>query len=52
MADFLRDLNHYFGSRNLYKALGVANDATGYFQSISKVESSGFSDFKPLKVDE
>ena len=30
MADFLGDVHHFFGSRNLYDALGVANDATGY----------------------
>ena len=33
MADFLGALHHYFGSRNLYDALGVANDATGYLFS-------------------
>ena len=30
MADFLSGVRHFFGSRNLYDALGVANDATGY----------------------
>ena len=42
MADFLGGVRHFFGSRNLYDALGVANDATGYLFSkhISSVEGS------------
>ena len=46
MADFLSGVRHFFGSRNLYDALGVANDATGYLFSkhISSEKCRGLSD--------
>ena len=48
MADFLGGVHHFFGSRNLYDALGVANDATGYLFSkhISSEKWQGLNDFK------
>ena len=53
MADFLGGVHHFFGSRNLYDALGVAYDATGYLFSkhISSENCRGLSDFnQKLKV--
>ena len=48
MADFLGGMHHFFGSRNLHDALGVAYDATGYLFSkhISSEKYGGFSDLK------
>ena len=49
MADFLGGVHHFFGSRNLYDALGVAYDATGYLFS-KHISSESVEGSVKLKV--